>query len=500
MRRVLRWVAAGGALVAGLAAPAIAAAHGLTPVYQSPLPLPVYLAGAAATVGLSFAFVLARDVRALPAEAGDLRRVPGVVRVALRVIGLVAWAWVLAQGLVGFDSNREVATLFLWIYGWVGLAGVSALVGPAWAWLDPFTTLHDIGAWTLRRLGIGGWQPVELPARLHGWPAVAGMALVIWLELVLEASAGDLRITLAGYTLFTLAMMAQFGRDAWRAHGETFSVWFGLLGRLAPFGTVPATATSDAPEDEDPDALDPAHVRRRPFASGLMEARWTRAEIVVVAFGTGSILFDGLSQTTPWAAWFGRPSIPLETVLLAVFLGLIAFAALGVARAVSPGAMGAGLLPIAVGYLIAHYLTYLLIEGQRIIVSLSDPFQTGANLFGTAFFEPSGEWLPAGLLWTVQLASVVGGHMLGAWAGHVTAARDADAEARASGVVPVRERRAGVRLPAAPIRGRDTRLREVPLALVMVVLTTITLWSLGQAIVVEIDTSWVPAAAVVGPA
>ena len=89
------------------------------------------------------------------------------------------------------------------------------------------------------------------------------------------------------------------------------------------------------------------------------------------------------------------------------------------------GAIGAGLLPIALGYLIAHYLTYLLIDGQRILIAISDPFNKGANYFGTVFFEPTGAWLPPGLVWTVQLAAVVGGHMLGAWGGHVVAVADA---------------------------------------------------------------------------
>ena len=93
------------------------------------------------------------------------------------------------------------------------------------------------------------------------------------------------------------------------------------------------------------------------------------------------------------------------------------------ARTVGLGATGAGLLPIAVGYLIAHYLTYLLIDGQRILIAISDPLQRGWDLFGTAFHRPSGDWLPPGLVWTVQLAAVVGGHMLGAWGGHVVAAR-----------------------------------------------------------------------------
>jgi len=52
--------------------------------------------------------------------------------------------------------------------------------------------------------------------------------------------------------------------------------------------------------------------------------------------------------------------------------------------------------------------------------------------------------------------------MVGAWAGHVVAAGTGGSE----GTIPVRE----------------VRLRQVPLAVVMVALTTLTLWSLGQAL------------------
>jgi hypothetical protein len=44
------------------------------------------------------------------------------------------------------------------------------------------------------------------------------------------------------------------------------------------------------------------------------------------------------------------------------------------------------------------------------------------------------------------------------------------------------------RIPGVqPAPVRNLRRREIPLALVMVALTTLTLWSLGQAIVVEED-------------
>jgi hypothetical protein len=435
-----------------LAAPATVLGHTLSNTYQSRLPLIVYLAGAAIAVGLSFAFLLIADVRADPPVTGSGRLPPQWLRGLLRAIGLVGWLWIVAQGIAGGNGAGDVTTLFLWVYGWVGMAMLSAFVGPVWHWLDPFTTIHDLGAALLRRFGVGGWAIADYPAGLGRWPAVAGLVFFVWLELVGNgAGPRSLFITVVGYTAFTLAMMAQFGRDAWRAGGETFSVWFGLLGRLAPFGFVGPPADG--------------RVARRSFASGLLLPGWRREDVVLVGVGTASILFDGLSQTQPWFDVFGAPGVPIKTLQLFGFLGLLVLAALLVSRLVGIEATAAGLLPIAAGYLVAHYFTYLLIDGQRIVVALADPLQQGGDIgnFGFAFFEPSSSWLPPGLVWTVQLAAVVGGHMLGAWAGHVVMARQTGAA-----------------------RGeRRHRQREVPLAVIMVALTTLTLWSLGQALVVE---------------
>lgn len=477
----------GGVVAAGLVmlgGPVVALAHGLSPTYESPLPLAVYLAGAGSTVALSFAFVLARDMRAVPVPAARTSAVPGVVRYGLRAIGLLAWLWIMAQGIVGGSSAAAVAGLFLWVYGWVGVAILSALVFPVWEWLDPFATLHDLGAGLLRRLGIAGWAPSELPRGARLWPAVAGFAFVIWLELVVVPGNAELTLILLGYTLLTLALMAQYGRDAWRAGGETFTVWFRTLNRLCAVGVAPA---GQVEPDADPDAVEDQVVLRRPFASTLLEGTWESPRIVLVAIGTGSIIYDGLSQTVAFASVFGAPGLLAKSLLLFLFLGIIAGAALVVGRTVSPGAIGAGLLPIAVGYLIAHYLTYLLIDGQRIIVAVSDPLQQGWDLFGTAFFQPAAGWLPPGLVWTAQLSAVVGGHMLGAWAGHVTAQRDWDARVSNGNGKAGRDLRHRKIHDPDPLPGprRNVRVREIPLAIVMVALTTLTLWSLGQAIVVE---------------
>jgi hypothetical protein len=441
-------------VVAGLAlaAPASVLAHSLSNTYQSRLPLIVYLAGAAIAVGLSFAFVLVADVRADPPVVGEGRPPRRWIRFLLRAIGLIGWLWIVAQGIAGGTSAGDVTTLFLWVYGWVGIALLSAFVGPVWHWLDPFSTLHDIGAAALRRLGVQGWATADYPTAIGRWPAIAGLVFFVWVELVANgAGPRSLFIVMIGYTAFTLAMMAQFGRDAWRRDGETFNVWYGLLGRIAPFGLVG----------------DPAEGRivRRPFASGLLLGGLRRQDIILVGIGTASILFDGLSQTQPWFDVFGAPGVPIKTLQLLGFLGLLVGAALIVSRLVGVSATAAGLIPIAAGYLVAHYFTYVLIDGQRIIVALADPLQQGWDLgnFGWAFFEPNSSFLPPGFVWTVQLAAVVGGHMLGAWAGHVVAARESGAVRGAS----------------------EHRRRQLPLAVIMVALTTLTLWSLGQALVVE---------------
>jgi hypothetical protein len=253
-------------------------------------------------------------------------------------------------------------------------------------------------------------------------------------------------VVVIGYTAFTLAMMAQFGRDAWRSHGETFTVWFRLLGRLALFALA----------DED------GRVRRRSFGSGVMEPGWSWADVSLVALGVGSILFDGLSQTQIFFDLFGTPSVVVSTILLVGFLAIVVGAA-GAVGGPWPGGYRGRAPADRRGYLVAHYFTYLLIDGQRILVAISDPFQRGWDLLGTAFHEPTSDFLPPGLVWTVQLAAVVAGHMLGAWGGHVVAAAEAPEELDAAGL----------------------RLRQLPLAVVMVGLTTLTLWSLGQAIVVS---------------
>ena len=456
-RRLVRALAGPAVAIWLFAVPVPALAHQIGDSFRSPLPLSVYLLGAAIAVGISFALAFRTDPVAERPTSPRVRRFPRLARGLLRTLGVVAWLWIIVQTLIiGGSSDADVSSLFLWVYGWVGLALVSALIGPIWSWLDPFLTGFDLLAAAVRRL-VGARRPgTTWPERLGHWPAVAFFAFFVWLELVVTGGAGgtNLALALLGYTLLTWAGMAWFGPSRWRRQAEVFSVWFGLLGRLAPWRT-----SDDLAAGREPGSL---RVVRQPFGRGLVHARWQTDEVVLVALATGAVMFDGISQTVPFFELFGLPSFAGATVLLFGFLSLLVAAVLMVARVAGRVAVGAGLVPIAVGYITAHYLTFLIGDGQRILIAISDPFQQGWDLFGTAFWEVSITWLPGAIIWLIQLLAVVGGHAVGAWAGHAAAVTQAGPDA---------DRRALVR-------------RQIPLAVLMVVLTVVTLWSLGQLVVV----------------
>ena len=469
---------AAASVVLALAAPAVVAAHQLTGRFTSPIPLGAYLIGAAFAVAASFAIVVGRSAApsepAVPLET-RIVRVPGAVRTGLAGLGLLAWVWIVVQSVVlGRPSEGDVASLFLWTYGWVGLALVSAFIGPAWSWLDPFSTLHRLAAWTLRRAGVSGAGPAVYPAWLGRWPAVIGFAVFVWLELATSSavrSGRSLGLVLVAYTVVTLVAMAQYGRDTWRRNGEVFSVWFDLVGRLAPLAHA-RDERGDGRGGVDERSAEPGpstRLRVRSFGAGLLEPGADVAALVLVAVSIGGILYDGLSQTQIYFDLFGIPTIPEQTLLLLAWLALVAALAVAVGRVVGVRPLVAGLVPISIGYLIAHYLTFILFDGQRILLSLNDPLGLGWNLLGFAGFEPVTGWLPGAVAWSIQLVAVVGGHVVGAWAGHRAAVLEAT----------------GPYISLSPADGRSLRWRQVPLAVLMVGLTALTLWSLGQAVVSE---------------
>jgi hypothetical protein len=389
-----------------LAAPAGAAAHGFGKRYDLPVPLWLYLIGAGGAVALSFV-VIAAFVGGMPGprpSARPARRLP-VLPARLPAGEAVTAALLLLVLAAGWFGNQDplanLAPTAIWIIWWVGLAYLSAIVGNIWAAANPWAGLFAAAERLAGRpLSLGR----HYPAWLDVWPGLLLLVAFAWTELIFPYSAMPAALAALGalYSLVTWAGMALFGREVWLAKGEAFALAFGVFARLSPF----------------------ARDRDRP-ASTAMAA--------LVLFLLSSVLFDGLLATPVWAAvarFVPGPPLVAETIgLVALWLLFVAsYAAVCWAMAAAAGgeysvgeigrAFAFTLVPIALAYHLAHYLTYLVIEGQYLIPLASDPLGRGWNLFGTAGYRVDIAIVGPRFAWLSAVAAIVAGHIAAVWLAH----------------------------------------------------------------------------------
>jgi hypothetical protein len=490
--------AAGLAAWLGVVAPLPVAAHALGGVFTLPVPLGLYLSAAGAAVAASFAVavVIVRPAGVvasyptLPISAA----VAGPASVALQVIGLAWWFGTIALGLVVDPISPFPAVLF-WIGIWVGLPITTVLLGNPWPSLSPFRTVFAGLERLARVIGFDRLDAgLRYPAALGRWPATLLLFAGVWSELVLpdRTTPSTIAALLGGYTVITLIGMILFGRIAWLRNAELFEIYLGWLGRVGPIGRrVVAAQTCDGCAEgclprhcvdcpECAIVAEPGERRAelRPWFAGLTEvgrAGWSDAAFIVLVLS--AVTFDGLSETGPWATVMNvlftalLPIIgPLNTVLVVQTIGLIglwgaflaAFTLAGAltrrlhdpGRELAPlgamvGAYAATLLPIAGGYLIAHYLT-LVVQGAAWIPSLIvDPTSTVA---------PPLDWMPISAVWYLSVGAIVIGHVAAVVLAHRQALRD-------SATRPV--------------------LAGLPLVLLMVGYTVLSLWIIAQPITLE---------------
>jgi hypothetical protein len=84
-------------------------------------------------------------------------------------------------------------------------------------------------------------------------------------------------------------------------------------------------------------------------------------------------------------------------------------------------------LPIALGYHVAHYLTSLMVDGQYVLKFLNDPLFNGADLLGLGQFYVTTGFLntasTAKAIWLTQASAVVSGHIIAILLAHALALR-----------------------------------------------------------------------------
>jgi hypothetical protein len=372
--------------------------------------------GAAAALIISFAG-LAVFWRTNKLEGGVEGRAvlrPGPLQDALvgagRALGMGLYVLVVIAALFGDpDTARNITPVFVYVVLWVGVTLICALVGDVWRVVNPFDTM----AAAVERLR--GTTPVA-PYTWGRWPAVAALAGFVWLELVPSNRAEPrvLAVAILAYTVAVLAGVIRWGRD-WVGQGEGFTVFFGLLGHMAPLYK----------DDE-------GRIRLRPPLTGLVGLKPDAAIQAIVIVALGSTSFDGLSRTRFWID-LTRNMSSLERTLLSTAgliwaMSVVTLAFIGAMRitgrlhrrrfAELSASFVHSLVPIAFAYALAHYFSLLVFEGQSAIALASDPLGRGWDLFGTASNAVNFTLVSTSVIAYVQASGIIAGHVAGVVVAH----------------------------------------------------------------------------------
>lgn len=462
-------VATAAAILAFALATGQASAHATEQGFVLLLPTELYIAtgiGAVALTVLALAFIPPRVSRGFfnRMEIPNLRARELVTSLTSAAATLILFALIYA-GLEGsHDPLENPLTLVIWTVWWTAFLCVQGVSGDLWRWINPWAGVCNFALG--RRADY-----LALPEWLGAWPGLATLFSFGCFALAYPAPNDPyhLAVAVSGYWIFTFVGMALFGPEAWLSRCECFTMLLRLFAKLAPVRTgirkagygVPGWSIVSAPA---------ATVSLSVFA------------IAVLAVGS----FDGLNETFWWLAKIGvnplefpgRSAVINETIagltgaiaLLTIIFAFCVWLGLLLARTGTAGdhnvsfseafgRLSLTILPIAFGYHFAHFLPAFLVNGQYALLAATDPFSTGADYLelGT-FYVTTGFFNTQDTVRTILLTqcfAIVIGHMLAVMLAHAV---------------------------AVDLFGptRQAAISQVPLAILMILYTLLSLWLLAS--------------------
>ena len=425
-------------------------AHGFGQKINLPLPFWMYLFASGVVVVVSFVLL------ALFASAKkDIKPVkiwpalPSWLIWLLRYLFLALFLLLLATGFFGNQFPADNFTvIFFWVFWTVGLFYLFSFLGNLWQYMNPWQSLF-LG---FKKL-FPDYQPLfKLPSKVGLWPAVLFFVVYIWIQNVLIVfKPADLALLLGAYSLLTLGAAYVFGEE-WFKRGEFFTVLYRVISTFSPFKYQGRKTEVYTP------AIRLTNELARDFSL-----------VVFILFMLAGVTFDGVKETPTYFGISGYfASKYFHTIaLLLLFVGFFTayyFFNFLVSRLTKLDLKKTGLyfvtslVPIAVGYELAHFSSLIIIQGQDIVRVVGDPFAFGWNLFGTESFGPV-LFVNAKFFWYFQIASIIAGHIAGVYVAH--------------------------KIALSYLGKRQAFLSQFPMLFLMILFTIFSLWVISQPIVVQ---------------
>ena len=457
------------------------------PSYNLPIPFQLYAMGATGALAVSFVLVgylvnvgtaVDQHVKHLDfgAGSGGLFAAVGKFLVVLKALSVYGLLLTIATGI--FGSQIPIANFsitFFFIAFVLGLAYLTVLVGDIYQLTNPWSALCE---WIEYRFCGAFDGRYAYPRRLAYYPALALYMGYIWIELFANITPLQLSKLLIAYSAFNLAGAWLFGKAIWFERVEFLSVFFRLIGKMAPVNYV-----------RDPSAAAGVRIEtRKPFLGLIREPATEFSLLLFVLFMLSSTAVDGAHQTLPWVRLFWKDIYPSLSAAAAgtpnslafsvhayygwqwlmLFLSPVAYMIVYVAFILAAKFISGSerslrslilqfaftLVPIAFVYNMTHYFTLLLGQGYQVIRMLSDPFNRRWNLFGTAAFGGTPFIPDASVVWHVQVGLILAGHIISVYLAHVEA----------------------LKVFATP---RKALASQFPMLVLMMIFTTTGLWILS---------------------
>jgi hypothetical protein len=394
--------------------------HGIASRHDLPLPFSFVVIGAVLALTISFVILIFawRQPRFDRVGGRPMPRLTAFVdhpitRLVARVVVLAAYVWAGLALMAGQDLLTNPVFGFVYVWMWVGLVPISLLLGQFWRATNPLRTIHR-GVCALARVDPGQGL-VALPPKVGVWPAAAGLFGFAWLELVQpdRTTLAVLRVWALAWLVILVLGAIVFGQR-WIGAADPFEAYASTLAQMSIWRRVGDQLRLVNP------------------LAGLNAWHAPPGATAVVAALLGSTAFDSFANTSWWIGVVQSSNVPtvmwgtggLLAMIIIVFVSFSLATAwmgrYGDRPAVAyPRLMVGSLLPIVLGYVVAHYVTLLIVEGQRTAINFSDPLGRGWNVFGSAEMGVNSAIFnyPTAIA-LVQLGAIVGGHVLGIVCAH----------------------------------------------------------------------------------
>ncbi len=399
-----------------------------------------------------------------------------LTRFFARAVVLAAFVLIIAAGLFGNQiPSKNIAPILTWTVWWGGLVWLILYFGKAWCYVCPWESIANwsegLRFWGPKKEGLG--LGLKWPRLMRNiWPATLLFVALTWVELGFGVTMNPRATAWLGLGMVGLAFVSAFLFDR-----ESFCRYGCLVGRIsglyALFSPVEVRAVDHdtcracrskacfkGSEKGDPcptfqylpgmeqntyciscmECLktcdrDNVALRLRPWASDLAARYRPRSDEAYLALLMLSLAgFHGLTMTGAWReildaiqsfTGLGETlAFTLGMAGLMVMPGLIYAVLVALSRWMAQEhetgyrayfiRYAYAMLPIALFYHLAHNSEHLLMEGQKVLALLSDPFGWEWDLFGTAekTFAPLVD-LPT--LWLIQVLFVMIGHVYSLW-------------------------------------------------------------------------------------